>query len=144
MLGTSNRRNAFLNMINKEASGKIRFEADTSAAKKQIHELTSTNHVIQIGVKADPKDVNEVEAEIRQRLRRIEKLSDIAGDLDVSGDKRSVADFKQHIQTLVEIRMEYEKLTRIQSEYTDVFVNQQKSLEREDRCLCLFFDICAL
>ena len=122
-------------MINKEATGKIRFEADTSVAKKQLQELTTNNQIVQVGAKVDARSIAEVEAEIRQRLKKIEKLSDVAGDLDVSGNNRTVADFKKQIQALVEIRLEYEKLARIQTEYTDVFVNQQKTLEREDRFL---------
>ena len=120
-------------MINREATGKIKFVADTTAAKKQINELASSSPVLQIGVKADPRSVKEVETEIRQRLKRIEELSDVAGDMDALGDKRTVAHFKQHIQALVETRMEYEKLARIQSEYGEAFVNQQNKLQREDR-----------
>lgn len=122
-------------MISRETTGKIKFHADTSAAKKQINELANTNQVVTIGVKAEARGIQEVEAEIRQRLKRIEALSDIAGNLDAVGDKRTVAEFKQHIQALVETRIEYEKLTRIQTEYSEAFANQQKSLEREDRFL---------
>ena len=124
-------------MINKSATGKIKFHADTTVAQKQINEFANTPQVVKIGVKAEPRSMKEVETEIRQRLKKIEQLSDVSGNLDAVGGKKTVTEFKQHIQALVETRLEYEKLARIQSEYSEAFVNQQNKLAREDRFLAM-------
>jgi len=120
------------NIINKESTGKLRLELDGRDVKKQaqhiIAGITKSIDDVQIGVRLDPGSIKNVEKEIRDSLIRISELSDRVGDIEEIGDARSVSHFRQHVQMLTEMGVEYERLTKIQENFGDTFTRQQKSL----------------
>ena len=124
----------FSGALGKEVTGKLRLEVDSGLAKKQIQELADAVPSIEVTTKLDMRSIKDVEAELRQRLKRIDELGDVTYEMSALGAKRTSADFEREVQALIEMRVELERLTEVWAEFNRFSQNERSGVifERAD------------
>ena len=67
-------------VINREAAGKLRLELDGRDAKQQaqkiVNNISQSVNEVQVGIRIDPRNIKDVEAEVRESIERFNKIDE--------------------------------------------------------------------
>ena len=118
-----------------KSSGKIRVQAelDTRNIEKQLQHIGSENQAIEIDAQVSPRSARDVEKEIRDRIKRIEDLSDVQASFEhgANRNQRDIQTFNEVAESIALAHAEYQKLVQLRNEWQGFDKGQTALLNSE-------------